>query len=526
MRVHLASIAASRKAAQQKPDEIKTDYEGGDDDNDDDNQLKECSKNQSNSSEEEEIKNCEGSPDFGDGDQSNSNYGLRENPKKSWRISDPTKRGLIKNGAVSCKQCGKNFPSLRALSGHMRCHSIKNNNSEVHRCKECGKEFGSIRAMFGHMKSHSKKSRARDESVDQSLSDLDNLCPVRRKRSRIHYNIAPIESTSQLEAAEEAALCLMMLSRGVGDWSKVDSVAECSDDCSAYFGGGDDKKETTKTCLSLDCCISGYASVYSRENLAEFDDHDSKFVVEDEMKVESGVVDDDKLLIVKNGMKAEKLCGFAIKLDGADDSMSDNPIKSTELDKDFFVANEVGEVSSVKKGSVSVNEPDSEKNSVNEVLKDSEMTKRKKPEYKCRARDNKVVHSHRSLGGCIARHKLQGSSTVTLPVTEADSELDQLKCSNTQLKQERCDVGFVSLKMNKTKEHECPICFKVFTSGQALGGHKRAHYTVNQEAVAAQVHDTFDLNFPVNEGANAEVGRNLWWVERRSHEREALVLTN
>ncbi|KAI3452235.1 hypothetical protein Pfo_008900 [Paulownia fortunei] len=590
MRVHLALISATKKAAQEKA-EIKMEFEGGDD-QDGSCQLEESSNNQSNSAlpSEEKIKNCESNTEFGDGDQNNS-YELRENPKKSWRISD-SKHGIPKNGA-SCKECGKEFPSLRALSGHMRCHSIK--NRKVHQCKKCGKGFDSIRAMFGHMKSHSKRSRVPDDSAD-SLSDMENLCPIRRKRSTIRYKSttnpsfsglnASTSTVSELGEVEEVASCLMMLSRGVRDWSKFDSVTESSDDDSVYFGAESSSKSKKfsgndgdfvcdvdkKTMMSLstgklDYCASGYATAFTEKNVSEFDDLDPSFVAEDEMKVDFEVADDELLSVeneievdyevsddgqpsVRKVVEPEQLNEFAVKLECADDSRSSDPTKSAELDKDFLGAAAMNEASSeffksnsCKKVSSSVQESGFEKNSseieVNlEILKDFE----KKPEYKCRT-SAKIFHSHRAIGGHNARHKVQGNNsavymnTSLLSVTEADSKLDQLECGDNQLEQESAGVGIVSLESSKSKEHECPVCFKVFPSGQALGGHKRAHYTgftdsKTQEAMAvnqevAEVNDLFDLNFPVtvDEGTKSGVGLNLWLVER-SHEHEALVLTN
>ena len=64
-------------------------------------------------------------------------------------------------------------------------------------------------------------------------------------------------------------------------------------------------------------------------------------------------------------------------------------------------------------------------------------------------------------------------------------------------------------ELKRSKDYECGVCFKVFASGQALGGHKRAHYyagsfeTVHEEeeegATLVQrehydVLDIFDLN--------------------------------
>lgn len=142
-------------------------------------------------------------------------YELRSNPKQSWRLSHG------KQGIVSCQECGEEFPSSKMLSSHMRTHS------DLHHCEKCGKGFNSDRAMFGHMKTHSKKFSHNRPDEDESLSCLvANLCPVRRKRSRIKYNVVPNASFSSLnesvldEEAEMhmAAVSLIMLLRGVTDW--------------------------------------------------------------------------------------------------------------------------------------------------------------------------------------------------------------------------------------------------------------------------------------------------------------------
>jgi len=59
------------------------------------------------------------------------------------------------------------------------------------------------------------------------------------------------------------------------------------------------------------------------------------------------------------------------------------------------------------------------------------------------------------------------------------------------------------LKSKKSRDHECPICYKIFRSGQALGGHKRSHFIGGSEEntlvikqAAPVVPCLIDLNLP------------------------------
>ncbi|KAL2529983.1 Zinc finger protein ZAT4 [Forsythia ovata] len=46
--------------------------------------------------------------------------------------------------------------------------------------------------------------------------------------------------------------------------------------------------------------------------------------------------------------------------------------------------------------------------------------------------------------------------------------------------------GSTAATQVEEKIHECPICFSVFSSGQALGGHKRSHF-IGGGAISANV---------------------------------------
>ncbi|KAH8516646.1 hypothetical protein H0E87_004845 [Populus deltoides] len=77
--------------------------------------------------------------------------------------------------------------------------------------------------------------------------------------------------------------------------------------------------------------------------------------------------------------------------------------------------------------------------------------------YKCET-CNKVFKSYQALGGHRASHK---KLKVYTPSNEP--------------KLEQTENAGASTSLPEKKTHECPYCLRVFSSGQALGGHKRSH---------------------------------------------------
>lgn len=117
-----------------------------------------------------------------------------------------------------------------------------------------------------------------------------------------------------------------------------------------------------------------------------------------------------------------------------------------------------------RKNEKKVEEPDIDEY-VEEDEEDDESDEKKscktgvRGKYKCET-CNKVFRSYQALGGHRASHKKIKMSTLT---RELESEREKVEIQ-TPLKQEK-------------KIHKCPYCSRVFSSGQALGGHKRSHLT-------------------------------------------------
>lgn len=92
----------------------------------------------------------------------------------------------------------------------------------------------------------------------------------------------------------------------------------------------------------------------------------------------------------------------------------------------------------------------------------------------------KVFGSHQALGGHRASHKnVKGCFAVVRNVhgeEDYDEHYDDNKGKSKEYEEEE-DAG----KIIMTLGHQCGICFRVFPSGQALGGHKRCHWEKGED---------------------------------------------
>ncbi|XP_057948300.1 uncharacterized protein LOC131143966 [Malania oleifera] len=194
-----------------------------------------------------------------------SGYGLRENPKKTWRAGD-SGPGLWQEKV--CKECGKEFQSLKALFGHMSSHS-------------------GARRVSNKFKDHVWTGGKQESLMDgQSDTEADASRPRKRMKKGKH-SILGVSSTSPCLAnesssvsdieleQEEVALCLMMLSRDSGHWDGVNVVGESSDNISVVL---EDKSSSNDVRIamkeSLNCFCGDGMNIKDAE-LALFENSDS-----------------------------------------------------------------------------------------------------------------------------------------------------------------------------------------------------------------------------------------------------------
>ncbi|XP_044467979.1 zinc finger protein ZAT4-like [Mangifera indica] len=397
----------------------------------------------------------------GSEDNGHIGYGLRENPKKSWRFSGFKEVNTSTSAAAAsassmeenqCKVCGKEFVSMKALYGHMRHHSGSKRGRI--QCKECEKSFLSLKSLTNHMRVHSQKLRLHNVQSETNSSSsrqdlvVEGLYAKKKRSKRIRrYNSSNSSSISSLneslpsfteiddQEVEQVAVCLMMLSRGVHDWGKLHSFNGFSDD--------DD-----------DACAS-----------------DSLTVLYEQIEKN----DEFEVCVEKSNKGSSE---FEMpKLDNESEFVS----YDTEIEKEIVLKLKFESNSPSKK--VKFDACDSETGVDSEMVDDSG----EKCSTKCKI-CNKFFHSGQALGGHQKKHGIKKgckaqktdswedqNQTGAWPKTEPDCKLVKLECIKNLTEGSKASGAAV------IKEHKCPICFKVFISGQALGGHKRAHFLKNPE---------------------------------------------
>ncbi|XP_042512638.1 zinc finger protein ZAT9-like [Macadamia integrifolia] len=106
--------------------------------------------------------------------------------------------------------------------------------------------------------------------------------------------------------------------------------------------------------------------------------------------------------------------------------------------------------------------------------------------FECKA-CKKVFNSHQALGGHRASHKkVKGCFAAKLDDLD-ESQVDEDVITNDDFSIPSKSIAIIPYDQTslavpskrKSKVHECSICHRVFSSGQALGGHKRCHWVTS-----------------------------------------------
>ncbi|EOA32781.1 hypothetical protein CARUB_v10016090mg [Capsella rubella] len=117
----------------------------------------------------------------------------------------------------------------------------------------------------------------------------------------------------------------------------------------------------------------------------------------------------------------------------------------------------------------------------------------------------KVFGSHQALGGHRATHKhVKGCFAITNSTEDPSPPPPPPPPPPPQEIVDQ-DKG-KSIKLVSGMIHRCNICFRVFSSGQALGGHMRCHWEKDQEENQVSA---IDLNVPAATSPDTSIGCSL-----------------
>ncbi|KAJ8484862.1 hypothetical protein OPV22_017347 [Ensete ventricosum] len=399
-----------------------------------------------------------------------SSYSLRENPKKTWRLSDSGDG----DGEMQCAECGNEFLSWRAFFGHMRCHSEKPSEERREHGGLCGNVVH--RNGFG--------SQFGSEAAAETVAG-------RRIRSKRTYQASPED--------EDGAISLMLLSRGVRNWSS--SCRETSD------------KNSAEVLETWDFVSNG-----SEKTGSESGDPRNGFKKMESRGANDGIVRDD---IDETKKPVAYYASSDDDLKNPDQEPTPCPSKNEDPSS---VAGELSTKTALdgtdhelgRNSSSVVERFDPADDSLGHASSNdcSGKANKKRSQFECKS-CNKVFDSHQALGGHRASHKrMKGCPGHRTHVAENSTETDASSVDEAATE----NTGSGSSKANKG--HQCLICSRFFSSGQALGGHKRSHLVATSGsggdaafpiAIPQQPLEkpgVLDLNLP----ADGSEDLKSWWM--------------
>lgn len=435
-------------------------------------------------------------------DSDAAGYTLRENPKKTCRFDDASEDTLLHVDKL-CKECGKAFQSWKALFGHMKCHSDKIAHTFV---DEQDSWTSADQSDNGKANPKRKRSLRTKRYYKMEVSGTTS--------TSLSYNANGSSSVSEIEQKlEEVALCLIMLSKDVTQWSGLKSAGESVNnsefiDAQSFIkpqfkelvsDGGDTNFEKRKKETLRD------GPKMSRSEIRA-----GGLMLSHKLK-KSNVVEELEFQVSEVEMEATWINGSKCK-EKAD--LGSKKISSSKRKVFDSVESEIKQKNAtmVEEGCV------------------------ESSRYEC-ASCNKAFNTFQALGGHRASHKkMKGCFGLRKDVCEnsivgADHGISinrfAEKSSPIAHKLD-ADSSNRAKKTNKGGSHECQICFRVFTSGQALGGHKRSHLvadaknnqnvpsnsTVTQKPIQ-EIRNFLDLNLPApdeDSTSTSGLGFDPWFL--------------
>lgn len=355
---------------------------------------------------------------------------------------------------------------------------------EKHRCKLCHRNFANGRALGGHMRSHMMNLYASSKAKQEFREEYDQVFMSEEIES------VPSSSSSSSSDEEDGGEengdkglfsygvstnhhNLKMRGGGGGGGGMVDSDQFC-------FGGGEaagsvvlqDRESETESSKNPIRRRSRRVRKSRTSDAIQFSDYSSIKELPQEKKPKSekqGIiatefvpsVEAEPVSSISDTTPEEDVAHCLMML--SKDKWLRRDIEE-EQEEDFYTEEE---------------EDGDEEEQEKETKKDAKKKKyychdfgvvkvtksRSRGKYRCET-CNKVFRSYQALGGHRASHKRIKAHNSN-SAEEARGMMEQTENVAT--------AAVAVSSVVEEKIHECPVCYRVFASGQALGGHKRSH---------------------------------------------------
>ncbi|CAL1360267.1 unnamed protein product [Linum trigynum] len=432
-------------------------------------------------------------------------YILRENPKKTRKfetdVNNPAAAGLSLQDKI-CKECGKGFQSLKALCGHMACHSRNYNYDDQSDTSDKLKDFVMDDQSDTETSAPSKRRRSkrmmRYKNVGLYNSSSTNTsspvvataaaAPPSRNDSGSFSSLA-----SDLEQEQEdVARCLMMLSK--------DSSLK---GCLSYVGDSSDNNSVVLEAKSS-CLTKMRMRVKNNNN----NNNSSSCYEEDD---DAGGDGDNSFLEMKIARKKKQHQQRQVVISSENDDAGgggDGGYDSANSDSDYF---NYGPKKVVEPEVVSFHGSTARfaRVEMRSGFEESNNDAKRKGSTKIAAAASGAMGAQQQRRSNI--HYKRGRDENLYESGENNLETENVASSKKAIKSSNGGGGknpqgktskFLSSSAaaaKKVKTHECPFCSKVFRSGQALGGHKRSHFVGAADdatVVIKQQVGLIDLNLP------------------------------
>ncbi|AES89989.1 C2H2-type zinc finger protein [Medicago truncatula] len=391
----------------------------------------------------------------GVGDGGNLIYGLRENPKKTMRF-------------VHSHHHHYNHHAATAAATTLE------QNEMIKFCKECGKGFPSLKALCGHMASHSEKEKKinkammeEDTQSDDTDDDDDDVCVaattmnLRKSKRRIRFKSITLSNQQPSSSSVN------------GGSSSVSEMEQEQQEEGRFVSESSDNNN--------EIVLETKSKIVIRNGNKFVANHAREFVAEKKKKLKMvgiGVSNNSDLRDFRYGSK---------KIKFVDSSVPNYEFKRPKVEAD-------------KSGFDDCRSKYN--NNVTTIFKKSGMMNKDldhDTKFDSRKKDNDISYDSTTD---VESDEENSSESDSFPAAKSHNSKavnrKKLSSSNKGKKKKK-------LKSKKSKEYECPICYKIFRSGQALGGHKRSHFVggseentfvIKQAAAAVAVPCLIDLNLP------------------------------